>query len=240
MVYTFEVDNTYNRMLVRAEIVLNDGSVKASNVYINLEQDLDNYDKHMIYVDRDSPFDNNIDYVVISYTIGIEYGSLIHLKPIKVNGIYHMYSGVSIDDTDNGGNGHLLTGGITEFGVSTRDINNPIFLDYYLNYPEIAKCINTYKISIRIVQSFTPWGVIPMLYICGLPGGLQAFTIFGNRLLQIVNVLDVYDISETELIITIDDEKDVAAAAELGIRMFDEWAYDYSFFIEPIRKYFYN
>ena len=30
----------------------------------------------------------------------------------------------------------------------------------------------------------------------------------------------------------------IAAATELGIRMFDEWAYDYSCFIEPIRKHF--
>lgn len=228
----FELDNTYSHTLVRVELVMNDGSVKASDVYMDTIPSPDDCGKYTIYVNEYSPFDDSIDYAVVSYIKSIEYGSFMGLKPIKINGVYHMYSGMNIDDT------YYLSGGNTEFGVIGRRINNPFFSNYFPSYKDVAKYIRRYDVTILMAQSFTPWGVIPMLYIYRANEAIQAFTVFGNRLLPIVNLLDVYDIAGTELVIDIDDEKDIVSAAETGIKMFNEWAYDYSFFIEPIHKYF--
>ena len=231
----FALDTTYNRILVRAELVMNGGLVKTSDVYMDINPDPDDCGKYTIYVNEYLPCDDDIDYVVISYIKGIEYGSFAGLKPIKISGIYHMYTGINADDTD------YLFGGNTESGVYARKINAPDFSNYFPSYKDVAKCIYEYDVTIIITQSFTQWGVIPMLYIYGAHGdSFKAFTFFGNRLLPIESILEVYDIAGTELVIDINDEKDIAAAAETGIRMFNEWAYDYSFFIEPIRKYFYN
>lgn len=230
----FRLDNTYDRIMVRVELVMNDGSVKASDVYMDINPEPDDCGKYTIYVDEHSPLDENIDYAVISYVKRIEYGSFAGLKPIKINGIYHMYTSINAnDDTD------YLFGGNTECGVYARKINAPDFSNYFPSYKDVAKCIRRNDVTIIITQSFSKWGVIPMLYIYGSTyGGYKAFTVFGNRLLPIESVLEVYDIAGTELVIDIDDEKDIATVAETGIRMFNEWAYDYSFFIEPIRKDF--
>ena len=240
--YTFEDFHklvpvmSYSLMGFRADLVMKDGSVKVSNVYIDTDIDEYNSENITIWIDQHLQLsDGDIDYVILKYITDVKYDREGTTK-VVVSGIYDMYS--SVCGLDNGYDTDGLTGGVTPFGVLVRDINNPKFMDYLPTYKGFAHNMFGYKWYISIIQSFTPWGVIPMMYIANGTSDFRAFTILGNRLFPILNTSDTYSIAETELSISIDNKDDIAAATELGIRMFDEWAYDYSCFIEPIRKHF--
>lgn len=230
---------TYELIGFRADLVMKDGSVKVSNVYLDVDL---NGSTSTIYIDEHLQLSNDdIDYVILKYITDVKYDRE-GTTGVKVSDVYDMYSTINSNDLDNGHSVSYISSGITQFGVLVRDIDNPQFVDYLPTYKDMAQPAFDYNLYISIVQSFTPWGVIPMMYIIPNDGRtsreVRAFTIFGNTLFPIMDVLSTYVIAETELSISINNEEDVAAAAELGIRMFDEWAYDYSFFIEPIRKYF--
>ena len=241
--YTFEDFHklvpvmSYSLMGFRADLVMKDGSVKVSNVYIDTDIDEYNSENITIWIDQHLQLSDDIDYVILKYITDVKYNRE-GTTEVVVSGVYDMYSTINGNGFDNGHDTNYLSGGITSFGVLVRDINNPKFVDYLPTYKDMAHNVFGYKWYISIIQSFTPWGVIPMMYIANGDSDFRAFTILGDRLFPILNTSDTYSIAETELAISIDNEDDIAAVTELGIRMFDEWAYDYSCFIEPIRKHF--
>ena len=250
--YTFEdfskfiPDKSYDLIEFIADVVFKDGSVKESNVYICVDMlDHEKYRRSTICVDGDllmHPYD--IDYVILKYIISVKYDREL-TSEVTVSGIYDMYSGISgynVDDNEDINYHSFLTGGITEHGVLIRNIYNPLISNYIPTYKDVVYNAFDYKWYITISQAFTPWGVIPIMCITKgqTQDDLQVYTVFGNRLFPITDTSNIYNITETGLCVSTNNENEIGAAAELGIRMFDEWAYDYSFFIEPIRKYFYN
>ena len=243
--YTFDEFNKFTPVIsyaligFRADLVMKDGSVKVSDVYLYADMNESNAGNMVVHVDEHLQLsDDGIDYVVLKYINGVKYDRE-GTTEVAVSNIYDMYGSVSGIGVDNGNDTHLLSGGNTKKYVVARNIYNPQYVMNIPTYKDFAKNIFSHDIYIAISQSFTPWGVIPTMYILDTAvNRTQAFTVLGNRMLQIADIMNIYNITETELAISIDDEKDIAAAVETGIRMFNEWAYDYSFFIEPIRKYF--
>ena len=242
MKYTFEDFDklvpvkSYELIGFRADLVMKDRTIKVSKVYLSSDQINHDVEKFVVNVDEHLQLsEGDIEYVVLKYISDVKYDRE-GTTEVVVSGIYAMYSGINGYTIDNGHDTHYLSDGISPIGVLVRDIDNLKNLNYAPTYndKDLAKHAFGYKIYITISQAFTPWGVIPMMYITGG----QMFTIFGDRLFPITVEQNIYSIAETELTISIDNEEDIAAAAEAGIRMFDEWAYDYSFFIEPIRKHF--
>lgn len=248
--YTFEdfskfiPDKSYDLIGFVADLVLKDGSVEEANIYICADiLEREEY-RTVIHVEGDLLLSSDIDYVILKYIREVRYDRELTVE-VTVSGIYDMYSSISgydVDDREDINYHSFLTNSITELGVLIRNIYNPLIADYIPTYKDVVYNAFDYKWYITISQAFTPWGVIPIMCITKgqTQDDLQVYTVFGNRLFPITDTSSVYNITETGLCVSTDNENEIGAAAELGIRMFDEWAYDYSFFIEPIRMHFYN
>jgi hypothetical protein len=248
--YTFEdfrkfiPDKSYDLIGFVADLVLKDGSVEKANIYICADiLEREEY-RTVIHVEGDLLLSSDIDYVILKYISEVRYDRELTVE-VTVSGIYDMYSSISgydVDDREDINYHSFLTNSITELGVLIRNIYNPLIADYIPTYKDVVYNAFDYKWYITISQAFTPWGVIPIMCITKgqTQDDLQVYTVFGNRLFPITDTSSVYNITETGLCVSTNNENEIGAAAELGIRMFDEWAYDYSFFIEPIRKHFYN
>lgn len=246
--YTFEdfsrfiQDKSYDLIGFVADLVLKDGSVEEANIYICVDiLEREEY-KTVIRVEGDLLLSSDIDYVILKYISEVRYDRELTVE-VTVSGIYDMYSSISgydVDDSEDINYHSFLTNSITERGVLIRNIYNPLIADYIPTYKDVVYNAFDYKWYITISQAFTPWGVIPIMCITKgqTQDDLQVYTVFVNRLLPITDTSSVYNITETGLCVSTNNENEIGTAAELGIRMFDEWAYDYSFFIEPIRKYF--
>ena len=246
--YTFEdfskfiPDKSYDLIGFVADLVLKDGSVEEANMYIRADiLEREEY-RTVIHVEGDLLLSSDIDYVILKYISEVRYDRELTVE-VTVSGIYDMYSSISgynVDDSEDINYHSFLTNSITERGVLIRNIYNPLIADYIPTYKDVVYNAFDYKWYITISQAFTPWGVIPIMCITKgqTQDDLQVYTVFENRLFPITDTSNIYNITETRLCVSTNNENEIGAAAELGIRMFDEWAYDYSFFIEPIRKHF--
>ena len=221
--YTFEdfskfiPDKSYDLIGFVADLVLKDGSVEEANMYIRADiLEREEY-RTVIHVEGDLLLSSDIDYVILKYISEVRYDRELTVE-VTVSGIYDMYSSISgydVDDSEDINYHSFLTNSITERGVLIRNIYNPLIADYIPTYKDVVYNAFDYKWYITISQAFTPWGVIPIMCITKgqTQDDLQVYTVFGNRLFPITDTSNIYNITETGLCVSTNNENEIGAAA---------------------------